>query len=85
MGAVSKYDPLLQHLAKSDALMLTLSFGEVEQILGAPLPPSARRYSAWWANQEGKGHVESDAWMEVGYRTESLDLNAGTVVFRKVE
>ena len=75
---MSKYDPLLQHLAKSDPLMLTLSFDEVEQILGTPLPPSARRYPAWWGNQEGK------AWMEAGYRTEDLDLNAGTVVFRKV-
>ena len=78
MGAVSKYDPLLQHLAKSDALMLTLSFGEIEQILGIPLLPSARSSRAWWGNQEGK------AWMEAGYRTEDLDLNAGTVIFRKV-
>ena len=36
--AVSKYNPLLQYLARSDALYLKFSFTEIEKILGAPLP-----------------------------------------------
>ena len=81
--AVSKYNPLLQYLARSDVLYLKFSFAEIEKILGAPLPRSARRYSAWWANNQDGGHVQAASWLDVGYHTENLDLNAGTVSFRK--
>ncbi len=81
--AVSKYNPLLQYLARSDALYLKFSLTEIEKILGAPLPQSARRYSAWWANNQDGGHVQAASWLDVGYHTENLDLNAGTVSFRK--
>ena len=84
MKAMSKYRPLLQHLTKSDAPFLNLSFSEIEMILDAPLPPSARRYSAWWGNNEGVRHVQAESWMDAGYHTESLDLNAQTVSFRKI-
>ena len=83
MEAVSKYNPLLQYLARSDVLYLKLSFAEVEKILGAPLPQSARRYSAWWANNQDGGHVQAASWLDVGYHTENLDLNARTVSFRR--
>ena len=82
--AMSKYDPLLQHLAKSKALFLTLSFVEIERILGASLPSSAHRHQAWWANEEAGRHIQSNSWMDAGFRTESLDLNARRVSFRKI-
>jgi len=82
--AVSKYHPLLQYLASSDVLYLKFSFTEIEKILGVPLPQSARRYSAWWANNQDGRHVQAASWLDVGYQTETLDLNAGTVSFRKV-
>ena len=81
---MSKYDPLLQYLAKSEALFLTLSFVEIEKILGASLPSSAHRHTAWWANEKEGTHSHSNSWMDVGFRTESLDLNARRVSFRKV-
>ena len=83
MEAVSKYRPLLQYLAKTDALFLKLSFAEIEKILGAPLPQSARRYFAWWANEEDGMHVQAESWMDAGFQTEKLDFNGGTVCFRK--
>ena len=84
MGAVSKYNPLLQYLARSDALYLKFSFTEIEKILGAPIPQSARRYSAWWANHQDGRHVQAASWMDAGFRTENLDLTSETVSFRKV-
>ena len=84
MAVVSKYEPLLQHLAGTRAKYLDLSFPEIEVILATPLPPSARRHQAWWANQQGEGHVQSNAWMDAGFRTENLDLTSETVSFRKV-
>ena len=84
MGAVPKYEPFLQYLVKSDQVLITLSFAQVEEILDAPLPPSAHRYSAWWANEVSGSHTQSNAWMDAGYHTENLNLNARTVSFRKI-
>ena len=84
MEAVSKYEPLLQYLLKSDQVLVTLSFRQVEEILDAPLPSSAHRYPAWWENEVSGSHTQSNAWMDAGYHTENLNLNARTVSFRKL-
>ena len=84
VGAVSKYEPLLQYLLKSDQVLATLSFTQVEEILDAQLPASARRYPAWWGNEVSGSHTQSNAWMDASYHTEHLNLNAQTVSFRKI-
>jgi hypothetical protein len=76
---MSKYDPLYQHL-KASELSLELTFADVEEILGFKLPPSARKHEAWWSNSGGS-HVQSYAWLNAGYRTESVDVPRGTVRF----
>jgi hypothetical protein len=45
----SKYDRLRHYLNVQTARSVVLSFREIEKILGGPLPPSARKHSAWWA------------------------------------
>ena len=80
---MAKYDPLLRHLSTSDAPVLTLSFWEIERIIGADLPPSARRFDAWWGNSEGVRHVQCEAWMNAGYRATDLDRGIGLVTFRR--
>jgi hypothetical protein len=47
----SKYDLLCQHLETHQEDRVTLSFKEVAAILGFPLPASAHKYPAFWANQ----------------------------------
>ena len=79
---MAKYDPLLHHLISTSEPVLTLRFTEIERIIGADLPPSARRHPAWWANATSS-HSYSDAWMDAGYRTEDLDLNAGIITFHR--
>ncbi len=81
---MSKYDPLKFHLIQSQESIIHLSFAQIERILDAPLPNSAFRHNAWWANEVEGTHSHSDSWMDAGYRTESLDLNATRVTFRKV-
>ncbi|MGO8964117.1 DUF7662 domain-containing protein [Mycobacterium sp.] len=76
----SKYDPLKKYLAERTDPVIHLSFGEIERIIGRPLPASARLYRAWWAN-ERDSHVHASAWMEAGRRTTKVDLNADTVDF----
>jgi hypothetical protein len=57
-----------------------MRFSDIEELLGFPLPRSARRHAAWWSNSGG-AHVQSLAWMNAGYRTEDVDLEQETVRF----
>jgi hypothetical protein len=77
-----KYEPLARFLRTEAFETRSLSFNEVEAILGAPLPPSARCRPEWWSNNP-TGHVNAQAWLGAGYKTEGLDLAGETVVFRR--
>ena len=60
-----------------------MTFGDIERVLGVPLPPSASKHPAWWANQTTGPRVECSSWMDAGYATQRLDLNARTVEFTR--
>lgn len=79
-----KYAPLRRHLATLVKDEWLASFAQVEQILGFALPASARKYPAWWANQAGPGHSQSQAWEAAGWRTGDIDLAARCVRFRRI-
>ena len=82
---MSKYDPLGKHLAALDrSTTHTMSFDCIEAVLGVRLPKSARQYQAWWANQVGQGHVQSNAWLDSGWHTELLSLPGKHVTFKPV-
>jgi DNA-binding XRE family transcriptional regulator len=78
----SKYWPLFKHLQQSETDEATLSFAEVEALLGAGLPPSARSRRGWWSNRSS-GSLQAAAWMEAGYHVDGLDLEQERVTFRK--
>ncbi len=59
-------DRLTNNLRSSGKDRLDLSFEQIEQILGAPLPPSARKHQAWWSNT---GHAHARAWKDAGFKT----------------
>ena len=77
----SKYDPLYHHLVNSPETVVSLSFAEIERILGFALPASARRHQAWWANEREGTHSHARSWLEASYGTQGVDLNAQTVRF----
>jgi hypothetical protein len=81
---MSKYESLTKHLARVNVPELTMSFAQVEEILGAPLPASARTHRPWWANS-GRGHVQSKGWLDAGYQSERVDLEGETLMFKKVQ
>ncbi len=86
--STGKYDPLRHHLHQSNADELTLSLAEIETILDAKLPPSARSQRAWWGNRR-RGALQARAWLDVDYRVETIELDeknyrAGRVTFRKL-
>lgn len=69
MIAVSKYDPLHEYLAKSKLGQFTMSFVQIEELIGAGLPASADR-PQWWENatDPNTSHVQCRAWLNAGYR-----------------
>ena len=81
---MSIYDPLRSYLQSCRLESVQLAFAEIESILGRSLPPTARRYVEWWANedQEKTAHVQCRAWQIAGYNAE-VNLAAETVAFRQ--
>ena len=78
---VAKYDPLFEYLCKAGDAPVTITFDEIERMVGA-LPTSATKYPAWWGNEAGAGHhVQAKAWLNSGREVESVDLAGRRVVF----
>jgi hypothetical protein len=77
-----KYRRLTTFLRAHGGLEITLRLDEVEQVVGAPLPDSARRYRDWWSNS---GHSQARGWREAGYRVVAIRQQApgGWVRFRR--
>ena len=64
-----KYKPLYDYLSQRKEDNLQLTFAEIEEILGFPLPASFSHYSSCWANNENGQHHHCRAWLDAGYRT----------------
>ena len=62
----SKYDPLKEDLLGRPRGEFTLTFRQIEDVLGIPLPASASR-PQWWANVTGTSHSQSRAWQDAGF------------------
>jgi hypothetical protein len=74
------YAPLKSHLSALNVERVSMTFMEVERVLGRPLPPSARGKSIrqWWANTDT--HSQAKAWLEAG-RIAKLDAEREAVTF----
>jgi hypothetical protein len=78
--ASGKYGPLREHLSSATGTRVPMTFKAVEDLVGR-LPESAYRHRAWWGNNDGT--AEAKAWMDAGWRVESVDQTAGEVVFTR--
>ena len=78
----SKYFPLYQHLNRQRGERIPMTFSEVEAVLGAPLPLSARRSRAFWSNR-ARGGLQAEAWLEAGYEAVEVEVRARRVVFQR--
>jgi hypothetical protein len=67
-----KYAPLAAYLAAQPGDRVMLTFAELEAILGAALPPSART-PPWWANTR-LASAQGRAWLGAGWRVARVDL-----------
>ena len=62
------YQPLTDYLRSQTNSETTLSYHDIERILGRKLPPTAHgdHIRQWWANT--MTHSQARAWLEVGWR-----------------
>lgn len=76
-----KYRKLSAMLAEADGKPVSMSFKEIEDVLGFELPASAREHRAFWANTES--HSIALSWLSVGYKTMVVDLAEERIIFEK--
>jgi hypothetical protein len=74
------YDKLAMWLAEQVESPITLSFAQIEEIIGRKLPPSAFAHREWWAN-DSVGHSHSKRWLDAGWRTRYPNLTDRVVTF----
>jgi len=80
----SKYAPLHKYLANRYADTVVLTFAQLEDLTGGPLPEPARAQQDWWTSTERDADKSSraDAWLLAG-RTAQPNLMAQTVTFER--
>ena len=74
----SKYLSLHKYLANRYADSVVLTFAQLEDLMGCPLPDSARAQQEWWTRTDRDADQSScaDAWILAG-RTAKPNLLAG--------
>ena len=80
---MSKYAPLGEYLRNQRTDRVPMTFAEIESVVGTKLPQS-RRYPAWWSNNPWN-NVMTQVWLDAGFKTEDVDVEAQRLVFRRVE
>lgn len=65
---MNDYDPLRDYLKKQTLPELVLTFDQIEEIIGAPLPRAAQRAS-WWETLRSPQEKmpQREACLEAGY------------------
>ncbi len=81
---MSKYDPFKEFLAGIDIeeSEISISFDDIESIMGTELPMTARVDRAWWANTIRSNHAKS--WLTPGWKVDKVELAQGVVLFTRI-
>lgn len=77
----TKYAALSAWLLGEKRQTIEASFGEIEEVLGFPLPPSSRRYVAHWHGYKGSAVVR--AIKDAGWHARNVDLSAERLVLER--
>ena len=63
---------------------VTLTLEQIEGIINSTLPASARQHRSWWAN-DSVGHVQSQQWLDVGWRVATINMTEERVTFARIK
>jgi hypothetical protein len=80
--AMGKYERLSSFLRQRRQAEVPLTFKEIEEIIGSPLPPSARSHRAWWSNNPSNSTITKE-WLAAGFQSEQVDMESERLVFRR--
>jgi hypothetical protein len=81
--AMGKYEPLGQFLKKQKRNRISMTFAEIEKLIGKPLPAS-KRNRAFWSNNTDN-NVMTRAWVDAGFETSEVEPKTGKLVFSRKE
>jgi len=81
-GMSQAYLSLHAYLANRYSSVVVLTFAQIEDLLGSPLPPSARQDPAWWNSDDHDKFEHSNSW-RLAKRTAVANLMAQTVTFER--
>ncbi|MBS7554776.1 hypothetical protein KHC23_14060 [Ancylobacter dichloromethanicus] len=79
---MSKYSALTTFLSSRTQPRISMSFEDIERIVGARLPQSAFNHRAWWSNNPTNS-VMTRAWLAAGFRSEEVDMPGRKLVFSR--
>lgn len=78
----SRYISLARYLQgqPADVEAIELTFTQIEELIGDPLPPSARRHRAAWANDPAS-RPQAQQWLDAGWRVSRANLDEERIIF----
>ena len=79
---MNKNQPLLEHISNSGVETITLTYQELEDILGLKLPKTAVNYRVFWENSKNRRRVQSLLGLSSKYECK-VRLKERIVIFQK--
>ncbi len=80
---MTKYEPIHNWLIKQAGPEIRVTFAEIEALIHAGLPRSARQYDEWWKGRTQEGSRHSGAWLGAGWYVAKVDRDCEKVTFRR--
>jgi hypothetical protein len=80
---MAKYSALADYLRALKTNEVSMTFAQVERIVGAKLPLS-HRYRSWWSNNSFNS-VMTKTWLDAGFESTKVDMKKRTLVFRRID
>jgi hypothetical protein len=81
-GMSHAYLSLHTYLANRYSNVVVLTFSQLEDLLGSPLPSPARHDPEWWNSDDHRNFGHSNSW-RLAKRTAVVNLVAQTVTFER--
>lgn len=79
----TEYRSLHSYLVHRHAVVVVLTFDQIEALMGVALPAPASTERDWWMDAAMRTNRHSEAWLDAG-RTAAPNLSARTVTFERV-
>jgi hypothetical protein len=73
MARKNTYDALRLLLENLNQSQISMTFSEIEKVIGGKLPQTAYARNQWWENNSNR-HSQAKAWLNAGWHVSHLVL-----------